>query len=87
MRRCLKVVFFSIFSSGGHFVQPSRTFFLAIVVKGHKRNAGCGEDVFQRFFFFSSFSSGRHLVQPSGAILPNLVEGHWWNTSVQIHVF
>ena len=30
-------VFFSIFSSGGHFVQLSRTF-LAILVKGHKRN-------------------------------------------------
>ena len=28
---------FSIFSSGGHFVQWSRTFF-AILVKGHSRN-------------------------------------------------
>ena len=34
--------------------------------------------------FFSIFSSGRHFVQPSGAILVILVEGHWWNTSVQI---
>ena len=34
-RRCLKV--FSIFSSGGNFVQRSTTF-LAILVKGHKRN-------------------------------------------------
>ena len=33
---------------------------------------------------FSIFSSGRHFVQPSGAILVILVEGHWWNTSVQI---
>ena len=29
--------FFSIFSSGGHFVQPSRTI-LAILVKDHKKN-------------------------------------------------
>ena len=29
--------FFSIFSSGNHFVQQSRTI-LAILVKGHKRN-------------------------------------------------
>ena len=40
-RCCLKLLvffgFFSIFSSGGHFVQPSRTI-LAILVKGHKRN-------------------------------------------------
>ena len=28
---------FSIFSSGGHFVQPSRAI-LAILVEGHKRN-------------------------------------------------
>ena len=34
--------------------------------------------------FFSIFSSGHHFVQPSGAILVILVEGHWWNTSVQI---
>ena len=33
---------------------------------------------------FSSFSSGPDFVQPSGAILVTLVEGHWWNTSVQI---
>ena len=36
MRRCrLKV--FSIFSSGGHFVQPSTTI-LAYLVEGHPRN-------------------------------------------------
>ena len=29
--------FFSIFSSGGHFIQPSRTI-LAILVEGHSRN-------------------------------------------------
>ena len=33
---------------------------------------------------FSIFSSGQHFVQPSGAFLVFLVEGHWWNTSVQI---
>ena len=33
---------------------------------------------------FSIFSSGCHFVKPSGAILVILVEGHWWNTSVQI---
>ena len=33
---------------------------------------------------FSNFSSGHHFVQPSRAILVILVEGHWWNTSVQI---
>ena len=52
--------FFLFFAHGGHFVQPSRTF-LAILVKGHKRNTsvklllnqdtGCGGDV----FFFSLF--------------------------------
>ena len=83
--------FFSIFSSGGHFVQPSRTF-LPVLVKDHKRNTsvkllwnrdtGSRGDVFWRFF--SIFSSGSHFVQPSGAILVILVEGHWWNTSVQI---
>ena len=31
------VFFFSIFSSGGHFVQPSGTI-LAILVEGHSRN-------------------------------------------------
>ena len=31
------VVVFSLFSSGGHFVQPSGII-LAILVKGHKRN-------------------------------------------------
>ena len=36
------------------------------------------------FKSFSIFNSGRHFVQPSGAILVILVEGHWWNTSVQI---
>ena len=35
---CFFSVFFSsVFSSGGHFVQPSGTI-LAILVKGHKRN-------------------------------------------------
>ena len=34
--------------------------------------------------FFSIFSSGHHFVQASGATLIILVEGHWWNTSVQI---
>ena len=29
-------------------------------------------------------SSGHHFVQPSGAILVVLVEGPWWDTSVQM---
>ena len=38
-RRCglMLFIFFSIFSSGGHFVQSSRII-LAILVNGHKRN-------------------------------------------------
>ena len=37
----------------------------------------------ESFKCFSIFSSGHHFVQPSSAILVILVEGHWWNTSVQ----
>ena len=60
-RCCLKffVVFFSIFSSGGHFVQPSGTI-LAHLVEGYPRNIsvklyknwsiGLGEDIIKRFF-------------------------------------
>ena len=53
--------FFSIFSSGGHFVQQSRTI-LAILVRGHPRNIpvklfwnlpiGLGGDVVKGFFYF-----------------------------------
>ena len=43
-----------------------------------------GGDFFLKVFFFSIFSSGHHFVLPSGAILVFLVEGHWWNTSMQI---
>ena len=53
--------FFSIFSSGSHFVQPSGTI-LAILVEGHLRNipvklfqnpfSGLGGDVVLRFFYF-----------------------------------
>ena len=67
-------------------------FFLAILVNGHKRNA-LNLNYFEirtlaaeemSFKGFSIFSSGRHFVQPSRAIIVILVEGHWWNTSVQI---
>ena len=83
--------FFSVFSSGGNFVQLSGTI-LANSVKGHKKNTFC-EIYFEirpmameEMFFkgFSIFSSGCHLVQPSRTILAALVEGHWKNTSVQI---
>ena len=46
------------------------------------QDTGTGGDVF--FKGFSIFSSGRPFLQPSGAILVILVEGHWWNTSLQI---
>ena len=59
-RRCY-FTSFSIFSSGGHFVQRSGTI-LAILVEGHLRNIcvklfrnrpiGLGGDVVQRFFYF-----------------------------------
>ena len=67
-------MFFSIFSSGGHFVLQSRTI-LAILVMGHERNIsvkvfrnwsiGLGEMSFKGF---SIFSSGGHFVQQSGTI-------------------
>ena len=79
---------FSIFSSGGHFVQLSKTF-LAILVGGHPRNISvnylksahwprrrcCRKG-------FSIFSSGSHFVQRSGTIVAIFIEGHPRNTSV-----
>ena len=62
---------FSTFSSGGHFVQPSRTI-LAYLVEGHPRNisvklfenwsTGLGVDIKD----FSILDSGSHLVYLSG---------------------
>ena len=96
-------VFLSIFSSDGHFVQPSGTI-LEILVKGHKGNTsmkllrnqdtGCGDD-FLKFFFFSIFSSGRHFVQPSRTILAigkhlcvNILKsGQWPRTRCRLKIF
>ena len=75
---------FSIFSSGGHFVQPS-TAILAYLVEGCPRNIttklfenwsiGLGADII--------FSSGSHLVYQSGTILPILVGSHLGNIPVK----
>ena len=88
---CPLKVFFSIFSSGNHFVQQSRTI-LAILAKGHKRSidvksfcnltTGHG-DVVQRFFSF--FSSGDHFVQQSRTILTILVKGD--NRAISVKSF
>ena len=66
---------FSIFSSGDHFVQQSRTI-LAFLVKRDKRNISvksfsirplAKEEMFKGFF--SIFSSGGHFVQLSRTFL------------------
>ena len=80
---------FSIFSSGNHFVQQSRTI-LAILVKGRKRN------ISMKFFLksghwplrcclqvFLFFSSGDHFIQQSGTIIAILVKGDKRNISVK----
>ena len=63
---------FSCFSSGGHFVQWSKTI-LAILVESHSRNIS-----------MKLFCSGGHFVQPSTTILAYLVEGQPRNISVQL---
>ena len=79
---------FSIFSSGGHFLQPSTTIF-AYLVEGHSRNISMKlfEDPLSKeqisFKSFSIFSSGSHLVYQSGTILPILVESHLGNIPVK----
>ena len=80
---------FSIFSSGGHFAQRSRTN-SAILVEGR-------EGLFQGNYFeigllvyedmsfkgFCIFSSRGHFVQQSRTILAVLIEGHPRNRSVK----
>ena len=88
-RRC-RFTCFSIFSSGGHFVQRSRTI-LAILIKGHPRNIpvqlflnrtfGLGGDVVKGF---SIFSFDGHFVQRSRTILAILVKGHQRNIPVKL---
>ena len=83
---------FSIFSSGGHFVQRSRTI-LASLEKLHRgiicmkllrnRLIGLGENVV--FTSFSIFSSGSHFVQRSRTILAILVKGHPRNIPVKLY--
>ena len=79
---------FSIFSSGGHFVQGRETI-LAILVEGHPRNISVKYFeirplVYEKMSFkgFSILSSGGHFVQQSRTILATLVEGHPRNISV-----
>ena len=82
-RRCRFTVFFS---SGGHFVQRSRTI-LAILVEGHPRiilNSACWPRRRCCLKGFSIFSSNGHFVQRSGTILAILVEGHPRNISVKL---
>ena len=72
-------MFFSIFCSGGHFVQWSRTI-LAILVEGDLRNI-CVRNYFETgpldqeelsFNGFSILSCGSHFVQWSRTILATL---------------
>ena len=82
-------VFFSIFSSGDHFVNRSETV-LAILVQGHLSNIpmkfewnrprGIGG---VRFKDFAIFSSGGHLVYRSETILASLVGSHLGNIPVK----
>ena len=60
---------FSIFSSGGHFAQQSKTL-LAYLVEGHPRD-------------ISVFSYGRHLVYLSKTVLSILVGNHLGNIPVK----
>ena len=88
-RRC-RLKGFPIFSSGGHFVQRSRTI-LAIVLDGHPKNIsvklfrnwpiGLGGDVVKGF---SIFSSDGHFVQRSRTFLAILVAGHPRNIPVEL---
>ena len=81
---------FSIFSSGGNFVQRSRTI-LAIFDKLHQ---GFSYEIILkwahwprrrcRFKCFSIFSSGGHFVQRSRTILAILVKGHPRNIPVKL---
>ena len=82
--------FFSVFSSGGHFVQWSKTS-LAILVEVHTRNIKIFCEITLKsehwprriqFKRFSIFSSGSHFVQQSGTILATYVEGYPWNISL-----
>ena len=78
---------FSIFSSGGHFVQRSRTI-LAIFDKLHQGiiHMKMGPLALEKMSFksFSIFSSGGHFVQRSRTILAILVKGHPRNIPVKL---
>ena len=82
---------FSIFSSGGHFVQRSRTI-LAVFGKGSSKEHSC-EIILKsahrprrrcRLKGFSIFSFDGHFVQRSGTILAILVKGHPRNIPVKL---
>ena len=82
---------FSIFSSGGHFVQRSRTI-LAIFGKRSSKEHSC-EIILKsahpprkryRLKGFSIFSYDGHFVQRSGTILAILVKGHPRNIPVKL---
>ena len=85
-RSCLKI--FLIWSSGSHFVQPSRTI-CAILVEGIMKTQFCEiilhlDQWFRRrcvLKIFLIWSSGDHFVQPSGTICAILVEGIMRNNS------
>ena len=82
---------FSNFSSGGHFVQLSRTI-LAILVEGHPEEHFCeiilklGQWSRRRYRLkvFLFFSFGGHFVQRSRTILALLIEGHQRNIPVKL---
>ena len=90
-RSChLKVFLLFFFSSGGHFVQWSRTI-LALFVRGSPKKHFC-EIILKSVHWsrrchlevFSIFRSGSHFVQQSRTILAILVEGYQRNISVKL---
>ena len=63
---------FSIFNSGGHFVQGNGTI-IAIFIKGHPRKIS-----------MKLFSSDGHYFQQSETISASLVEGYPGNISMKV---
>ena len=82
-RRCHLKVFFSNFSSGGHFSNfgkgsPTEHFCEIILKSVYWSRRRCH---LKLLGFFSIFSSGTHFVQWSETFLAILVEGHPKNIS------
>ena len=74
-------------SSGGYFVQQSRTI-LALLEEGHTWKISVklfksGHWSRNRYYFFSIFSSAAHFVPRSGTIVAILLEDHPMNIPVK----